>query len=98
MTRYAIIDENSGFVYGIEDADDPIAACDAMGRKLGEYDSAYEDIGCARFDGRSGYHVYEAPADYQCRDGQDDAEIALVQSMPLAARIVSIWTDPTEAA
>jgi hypothetical protein len=95
MPRYAMIDENSGFVWGVEDADDPIAACRQMDSGEARF-AEYEDIGGQRFNGRSGYHVYVAPPGWDCSDGQDQETIEAVEAMPHVARIATTWTDPTE--
>ena len=95
MNRYALIDENSGFIWGVCFAADPIAACQIIDEKLGEMDRCYMDIGCGRFNGRSGYHVYIISADAVIDDGQDDDQIALVAGSPLAARIAVLWNDTT---
>ena len=91
MTRYILIDEHSGFVWGDVVAADPIAACRALDEGVGEYGRTYEEIGARRrFDGRSGYHVHEAPADFPAvDDGQDQATIDAVTALPLIERVVT---------
>jgi hypothetical protein len=96
MNRYALIDDASGFVWGVCFADDPVTACRLVDEGIGEHDRDYEDIGNARLDGRSGYHVHIVPADMIIDDGQDADQIEAVSQSPFACRVVIHWTDPTE--
>lgn len=93
MARYILIEVNSGYVWGNAEAADPIAACRAVDESLGAAGRIYEDRGrFGRIDGRDGYHVYEAPAEFQWADGTGDGQsydvIAQVSALPLAARVV----------
>lgn len=91
--HFILIDENSGFVWGDALAADPIAACRAVDASVGETSRLYDDIGSgARFDGRSGYHVYEAPDGWTWPDGLGDGQnqgvIDAVAALPCVTRIV----------
>ena len=88
MTTYALIDEYSGFIWGVMDAPDPIAACRAVDADCHEYNRNYKDIGGGRFDGRSGYLAYEVPDGYTVNDGQNQDSIDRIAAFPLVARIV----------
>jgi hypothetical protein len=89
MPRYTMIDEHSGFVWGDAEAENPIEACRALDRQLGDHENhTYTDIGGARFNGQSGYHVYLSPEEFtNGGDGQDPEYIKMVESFKLIARI-----------
>ena len=89
MRKFVMVDVESGFVWGSAEGIDAVDACRELDRKLGEPDREYTDIGLARFDGRPGYHVHEAPAGYDDggHDGQDERFIIYVEGLPLAGRI-----------
>jgi hypothetical protein len=95
MKRYVIIENNSGFIWGDTLADNPEHACTLINRDIsGEtWQCDYEEIS-GRFNGRSGFVVYEVvgelPDDY---DGQDQEVIDLVASWPLVARVVTHMKD-----
>jgi hypothetical protein len=90
MTKFAVIDEHSGYVWGVTKAADAIEACRILDADAGEHGRTYTDIGRgARFDGRSGYHVYRAPDDFTIDDGQDEDQIASVEGLPLETRVVT---------
>lgn len=80
MTRYAIVDVHSGYIWGVQDAANEIEACRLMDENLGEYDRKYEH-------GQGGYMVFIAPTDFECDNGQDEGKIEQVSCMPLAASI-----------
>jgi hypothetical protein len=78
MTHYVLIDHYTGYVWGEADADDPITACVKVDQEIDRTPREYE---YRRLDGDSGYHVYEAPADWkEVDDGQSRAEIERVTS------------------
>ncbi len=85
---FVLIDEQSGFVWGVTSAQDPISACRAIDASIGEHDICYEDIGGEQFNGRSGYYVHMAPYGYAVDDGQDQDAIDEVSRFPVIARIV----------
>ncbi len=97
MTRYALIENNCGFVWGVVDADTPIAACMKVDESLGELDREYSEVSRADlFVNEASYHVYEAPAGFDVTDGQDAEQIASVQALPKVAIVRIDWNDPTE--
>lgn len=87
---YAIIENYSGFVWSVQVAADPIAACRQMDETLGAPGRAYEEGGVA--DLRTTAAVYDvrlAPAGFDVDDGQDPAQIAAVEALPRAAVILT---------
>lgn len=88
MTRFALIDNHSGFVWGVTDAASAIDACRQIDADLGEYGREYEEV--PRFDASNdtGYYVHQAPAGWDCDDGQDEAAIAEVNAMPKVACVL----------
>lgn len=92
MTHYALIDNNSGFVWGEVNADSPVEACAAIDRELGSQDREYE-VTQLPFSNSSGYVVFEAPAGWrEVENGQDEAEIGRVLSLCRKAAEVSFET------
>lgn len=87
MTRYALIDKHSGYVFGVVEAKDPLAAVRAVDAEDGDGPYDYEEHGPQARVAGDGYYVYEAPAGYDCEDGQDDGVIATVSAMPLRAYV-----------
>lgn len=86
LTHYVLIDAHSGYVWEEADAETPIDACRIVDQKVGGEDREYEDV--SRLDGRDGYYVYEAPADWtSVEDGQDRSEIERVKALPLVAEV-----------
>lgn len=93
MTRYAIIDKCSGFVWGVVDADDPIDACRKQDLSTRDFDREYEEVHASElFVNDSGYAVYLAPDAFQVDDGQKQEAIDTVEAMPLASCIRIHWT------
>lgn len=81
MTHYVLIDNYSGYVWGEADASDPVEACAKVDRGIGGEGREYE---VARIGNStdSGYHVFEAPADWEpVDDGQSQNEIDRVDSL-----------------
>lgn len=85
--HYVLIDAYSGYVWEEADAPDPITACEIVDDLIGGAEGRdYEEV--YRLDGRSGYFVYEAPADWTpVSDGQSQSEIERVTSLPLVATV-----------
>jgi hypothetical protein len=83
-TRFALIELNSGYVWGCYDAASPEEAIKAADRDNGadpvEYERVYKGD-CRTTDG--GFAVYVAPAGYTVTDGQDHAAITAVEALPL---------------
>jgi hypothetical protein len=90
-TRYALIDTNSGFVFGVTDATDPTTACRLIDESLHEFGRTYEEHGPrsgAERTTQGGYVVYEAPAGFDVTDGQDAEQIAAVEALPRVAIVL----------
>lgn len=85
-THYVLIDACSGFVWEEADAETPIEACRIVDEKIGGEPREYEEV--TRLDGRSGYYVYKAPAEWTAvDDGQSQSEIERVTALPLVAEV-----------
>ena len=78
MTRYAMLDLGSGFIFSVCDAATPIDAANETDRDVGSDPQAYEDVSVSQISGRSGYAVYAVDDDFGCEDGQDQAVIDYV--------------------
>ena len=92
MTRYAMIDIHTGYVWGVHDAADPVTACRKIDEDLGELGRSYEEHGPrsgAHRSGRCGYLVYEAPDGFDVHDGQSDADIDRVLTLPHVATVLA---------
>jgi hypothetical protein len=89
MTRYILIDSNSGYVWGDAQATDPPAACRAVDEEFMEYGRTYASVyGARALDGVSGYFVYEAPASFpDITDGVQQQFIEAVERLPLVVRV-----------
>jgi len=91
MKHYVLIDEHSGYVWGSATAKNAIEACRKVDETIGEHGRQYDDIGGAHLNGRSGYHVYEAPEEFaEVGDGQDPAYIDMVAAFPFVTRIATV--------
>ena len=87
MQRFAILESNSGYVWGVVDAETAIDACSVCDAEIGgdrgagQYESAsYSDLRTTR----GVYDVRIAPAGFDVQDGQDPASIAAVEALPRA--------------
>lgn len=78
MTHYVLIDEYTDIVWGDAEADTPEEACRLVDEANLEHGRAYRSIGREPFQGRSGYHVYEAPADWPNMSENMDERVPLV--------------------
>ncbi|MBM1170192.1 hypothetical protein [Microvirga arabica] len=98
-TRYALIDNCSGYLWGVTEACDPVAACARLDNMIGGESRMYEDQPGmhASTASEEGYHVYEIPADFvdddKLRDGQDNEAIALVESWKKVAYVATAQMD-----
>lgn len=82
MTHYVLMDNHSGFIWGEADASDPVEACIILDQQLGSMSRTYDTVSSFGGDDRSGYHVFEAPADWeQVEDGRSGTEIDRVESL-----------------
>ena len=88
--RYALIDNNSGYVFGVVDASNPVEAAKILDQKIGDGSREYEEAGRPDFSNETGYHVYHAPADFEVDDGQNEKEIAAVSALPKAGYVRSV--------
>ncbi len=88
MQRFAIIESNSGYVWGVVDAETALAACAACDAEVGgdRGEGAYEEVSASELrttrTTRGVYDVRTAPADFFVQDGQDRDEIAAVEALP----------------
>ena len=94
MTRFAILESNSGYVWGVVDAESALEACMACdaeygGRpEAGHYEPAsYSDLRATR----GVYDVRVAPAGFDVIGGQDPAAIDAVCALPRAG--IFGWVD-----
>lgn len=90
MTKtFAMIDLNSGFVWGVETALDAVSACRQMDEAIGAYGRSYDEgLASDTRGGTDGYAVYEAPAGFDVTDGQDVEQIAAVEALPRVAVVL----------
>ena len=87
MTRFAIIETNSGYVWGVVDAETALAACAACDAEIGadRGEGAYEEVSASELRTTRGvYDVRTAPAGFDVQDGQDCEEIDAVKALPRA--------------
>jgi hypothetical protein len=94
--NFALIDNCSGFVWYVGQAETPEAACSIADRETGNYSgstvSQYEPA--HRLDSNeSGYIVFAAPNGFTVQDGQSDVEIAVVQTLPMIGKFRAIADD-----
>ena len=72
MTRYILIDSNSGYIFGDMYADTPALAAQEIDENLGVNDRTYVEHSRAPHDTRTGYAAYTVPAGFpEITDGQD---------------------------
>ena len=89
MQRFAIIESNSGYVWGVVDAETALAACAACDAEVGgdRGEGAYEEVSASEPRTTRGvYDVRMAPAGFDVQDGQDSDDIAAVEALPRAGR------------
>jgi hypothetical protein len=86
MQRFAILESNSGFVWGVVDAETALAACAECDREVGERgDGQYAPVSASEIHSTRGvYDVRHAPAGFDVQNGQDADEIAIVDALPRA--------------
>jgi hypothetical protein len=86
MTRYAVIEINSGYIWAIVNAETALEACAAADRAANSadrLDGHHYEVGY-RGDSNCAYDVRIAPADFDEPDGQDQKAIDAVDAMPRA--------------
>jgi hypothetical protein len=94
MTRFAIIETNSGYVWGVVDAASPAEACRIVDEDFGAHGRSYSEGSV--FDLRTtggAYDVRIAPEGFDVLDGQDANAIASVDALPRAAIILTADDD-----
>ena len=87
MKRFAILESNTGYVWGVVDAETALAACAECDRKISgtRGDGEYESVSAGDLSTtRGGYDVRIAPEGFDVQNGQDSDEIAAVDAMPRA--------------
>jgi hypothetical protein len=87
MNTYAILESNTGYVWGVVQAESAIAACAVCDAEVGgdRDEGAYEEVGTSELRTTRGvYDVRTAPAGFSVQDGQDRDEIAAVEALPRA--------------
>lgn len=94
-TRYAMIDSHTGYVWGIETAESPVAACRQMDYAIDPSAADgrdYEEISQSEArGGRDCYYVYDATT--LAVDAQRD-DAAVVQALPFVG---CVGWDETDA-
>ena len=88
MKRYATIEQNSGFVWWVGEADSPEDAC-----VKSHAEGDREAISFERKYGNNtagGYAVYEVPADFDVDDGQDQRQIEATAAFPMVGVFIGI--------
>ncbi len=80
MTRYALLDNNSGLVWGIVDANTPADACRRVDEDFGEPGRTYMELLTRAGSTEGAYEVYEVPADFDVRDGATQEAIDAVMA------------------
>ena len=85
--RFAVLESNSGFVWGVVDAESALAACAAVDADAGGMHEAgeYESVSVSELQTNRGvYDVRIAPAGFDVLDGQDQDAVAAVEALPRA--------------
>jgi hypothetical protein len=81
MTRYILIDNGSGYVWGEANAETPEEACRIVDAHVGAYDRTYFEA-YSLASNESGYHVYEVRDNFpEIEDGQDLETIMAVEAL-----------------
>lgn len=89
MTKtFAIVDDYSGFVWGVAKAADPISACRVIDEDCNEHGRKYEEVSSFSAFNEPGYHVYEVPDGFTVDNGQNADEIATVEAFPRMALVL----------
>ena len=88
MKTYAIIDTNSGYVWGVVESDTARQACYDVDMQAGSWHEEageYQELSQGEIrSGRSLYDVRIAPEGFDVQDGQDADAIAAVDALPRA--------------
>lgn len=92
MPRFAILESNSGFVWGVVDANSALEACHAVDSELGDGGRyVYEAVNASELRSTRGcFDVRIAPSGFDVEDGQDLSSIADVEALPRAGIFASV--------
>ena len=100
MQRFAVLESNTGFVWGVIDAENALQACSALDAEIGDQSNAghYEEVSASELrTSRGRYDVRLAPEGFNVQDGQDRDVIAAVGAMPRAGVFGWVETESWEA-
>lgn len=82
MTRYILIDNASGYIWGETNAETPEEACRLVDYSIDRSNSRTYFEAYSLDSNESGYHVYEAPERFpEIEDGQNLEEIMAVEAL-----------------
>lgn len=85
VQNFALIDLNSGFVWWVGQADSAADACMRADADIDQPRGEYHAVTRSEINSTAGgYSVKLAPAGFDVQDGQNAAEIAAVDALPLA--------------
>jgi hypothetical protein len=88
MTTFAIIESNTGYVWGVVDSHSSLQACYAVDMQAGGWHQEpgqYEQVSTSELRTTRGvYDVRIAPEGFDVQDGQNADEIAAVEALPRA--------------
>jgi hypothetical protein len=87
MNRFAIIESNTGYVWGVVNAESALAACAACDADAGgdRGEGYYEEVSESELrTSRGVYDVRTAPEGFSVTDGQADDDIERVSALPRA--------------
>lgn len=94
--HFALIDNLSGHVRWVGNADTPEDACQrATAETGGQPGTAYEH--CSLLPTGTGYLVYRAPLGFDVENGHDADQIAAVRALPFLGRFAAVVTDDADA-
>ncbi len=94
MPRFAILESNTGFVWGVTDAATAAEACRVIDEDVGVYGRSYSEGSVSDLrTTRGAYDVRVAPENFNVFDGQDADEIAAVEALPREAVILTADND-----
>lgn len=85
MNRYAIIETNSGYVWGVVNAQSALDACTEVDKAVGgdPGEGWYQTVPAGEWNTDRGYYdVRQAPEGFDVDDGQDREQIAAVNALP----------------
>lgn len=86
MKKYAAVDLNSGFVWGVASAVTPEAACAAIASEADSHREFLDFESISNYEVREtsgGFAVYAVDENYEVQDGAAAGEIAKTKAFPL---------------